>query len=206
MKIEPKRISRAAQIMRAAFKNVLGRAPTDWELQTILAQAHLESGFGAPWKAPCNECNNWGAIQCTKAQVAKYCRPGEDYCGVCCMYLTTREDNTWYRWYYRVYNTPAEGAEDLVRVGYTGRRSKVLDAARDGNLYEAVKELKATQYFELPLQDYYEHLVWRSREIAATLEQEPIPLGGKGAGAGVGSAMLVGALALAGVVLILRVK
>jgi hypothetical protein len=122
------------------------------------------------------------------------------------MYLTTREDNTWYRWYYRVYNTPAEGAEDLVRVGYTGRRSKVLDAARDGNLYEAVKELKATQYFELPLQDYYEHLVWRSREIAATLEQEPIPLGGKGAGAGVGSAMLVGALALAGVVLILRVK
>lgn len=142
----------ARVIIERAFESVFGRAPSLAEAQGAQVIARRESGYGAGWKnddkCPNNDCegsNNWGAIirvPCPKGSEAQPdCPPGSF------LHLDHRADRSKCWQCFRRYETPEEGAADLIRQLYTGRRGSVLNAATRGSLYGMMAAMFDTGYY-----------------------------------------------------------
>lgn len=103
----------ARAIICEAFRRVFGREPNRTEAQCAQAVGYIESGYGAHWKPPGVDSNNWGAIQA-----------GGSWKGETFVYTDTRPNpdgtSTPYQIAFRKYPTPIEGAVDLVKRVYTG--------------------------------------------------------------------------------------
>lgn len=111
--------SDAKQIVSEAFARVFFREPSRPARQLAQAVGWLETGYGQHWDARGAGSNNWGAIQAHSG-----------WSGKTFDYVDTRPNadgtSTPYRQRFRVYASPAEGAEDLVRTVYTGGRNPPL--------------------------------------------------------------------------------
>lgn len=144
----------AREHIDAGFRRIFGRAPTLPEAQCVQAVALIESGYGTAWKGAGAGQNNWGAVQYrTPAQLGMKEPPyplySPDGKGFLYTDTTPQADGTSrsYAVYFRRYDTPAEGAADVVRIAYE-RRPSVLEAASRGDLYGVSAALHATRYYE----------------------------------------------------------
>lgn len=130
----------ARGVITRAFRSVIGREPTLAELQAVHATGALESGYGRWWcpasgayacPGPGCRCveiekgrtsNNWGAVQCSnKPPCGPTCFEHQD------SIPQADGSSKWYRWCYKRYPTPEEGAADVIRFM---QRMGVLDVAR----------------------------------------------------------------------------
>jgi peptidoglycan hydrolase-like protein with peptidoglycan-binding domain len=92
----------------------------------------------------------------------------------------THEGGEAYAACFAIYPSRAAGWEALVNELYL-RRSKVLAAARNCDMMGAVAAMRASQYFEAPLEHYQEGIRARVAEIASALgEPNPVPKAGVG--------------------------
>lgn len=66
--------SEARTTLLAAWRAVLGTDPTPAELQTALAIARHETGWGT--YKPFQSSHNWGAVQCCRPDASGQCPPG----------------------------------------------------------------------------------------------------------------------------------
>lgn len=159
----------AARALRAAFKQVWGRYPSDNELIILAAHGFLESGWGrgryrsypeglergalpSPPKPPAHGTyyspiiNNWGAVTVSesyaKANPDKAWGPAAD-----------SDSRGIYKTYMRRYASPAEGAAHFVRVATTGgmsprRQVVTMPALARGSVEEYVDAQLKTVYFK----------------------------------------------------------
>jgi hypothetical protein len=102
----------ARSVVEVAFLRRFGRAPTRPEAQCVQAVGWLETNYGGGWKPGEGlGSNNWGAITA-----------GGSWTGATFEHRDSRPrpdgTNEWYVTKFRAYKTPADGAEDLVRVVY----------------------------------------------------------------------------------------
>lgn len=186
--------------LTAAFQRVIGRDPTPWERQTILAQAWLESNMGEGWTGEgCSSSHNWGAIQ--------------SHDPTCCYHRDSYQDGRSYLSYFRCYPGDDAAAEDLIRVGYVQRKG-VLDAARAGDLGQVATLLRQSKYYGgickgmVPgspaceakvIRDYALGLQSRAVQIARAYGEPVIPIGtlpAEGGGSS-GSGLAIGGLLVA---------
>lgn len=161
----------------AAFETSIGRPPTSWERQTILAQAWLETGMGEGWTGECAKSNNWGAIQSLKPS--------------CCSHVDHRKDGSAYTSFFACYETDFDAAVGLVHEGYV-RRKGTLDAARAGDLGTVATLLHDSSYYggickgldpkgeecrRKVIVDYALGLRSRAEQIAKAYGEPVIPMG-----------------------------
>jgi len=190
----------ARGVLLNAWRSVFGGEPGLPELQYAQAVAMLESSYGMGWKGAGVGSNNWGAIQ-----------SGHPPCGGNAFLYTDTHPNadgtsTPYSICFRRYASPEAGAADVLRVLYTNKRSVVLDAAQEGNLFNAAKAQHDTGYYEgfgatvqERVQHYADVLERNVKEIAAA-NNEPVAITMAGPPPGGGwlrSALLVAGATLA---------
>jgi hypothetical protein len=159
-------------------------------LTSVLAVAGLETAYGTGFG---EGRNNWGAIQCKS-------RPP---CGPDCFeWGDKHSDGTDYRWCYKRYATPEEGARDLadelirrVGIGVLGSRiPRTLAAAMyDSRYYEGRGDTRDER-----IDGYAAALSSRFKEIDAALgaaAPSPQPGGSDGSGGliALGAAILAAA-------------
>jgi len=144
--------------------------------QFLMAVALLETEYGYGWTGDGVGSNNMGSIQRGRPPC------GDDAFG----HGDTHEGGEAYAACFAIYPSRAAGWEALVNELYL-RRSKVLRAARACDMMGAVAAMRASGYFEAPLERYQEGIRARVAEIAAALgEENPIPkVGAGGSSAGV---------------------
>jgi hypothetical protein len=136
----------ARTLICEGYRKLFGQEPPRSVAQLAQAVALLESNYGKGWRSHVWEQlrakygdaelhPTWGAITATKSWTGKTfehrdSRPNAD------------GTNTWYSTSFRVHDTAAEAAEDLVRIvylvdppGYPPRHETVLPAALAGDVY-----------------------------------------------------------------------
>lgn len=153
--------SEARRILARAFQS-LGMDASPRELQAIQAIGSLESYYGERYR------NNWGNIQCNPG--TKNCVEGSD----------TRADGSPYVAYFRTFETPEEGAAALIQNLY--RRPLVIPALVSGSARDIAREMRASGYYEAPLERYSAGLESRAKQVAKELN-EPYLLGTAASGA-----------------------
>lgn len=179
----------ARAMIVAAFAKQFGREPTRLEAQFAQAVSRGESNYGRA--AYTNKVtgekhtNTWnmGGVQCGTAP------PCPDNCFEA---TDTHADGTPYQWCFRRYASPVEGFEHFIKVLYVNaNRQTVLDAANTGSIEAFSTALRASGYFELPLDKHILAMTHNLQAITTKLG-EPMPDSGDGTGA-----MIVGTVALA---------
>ncbi|MGC4066140.1 MAG: peptidoglycan-binding domain-containing protein [Polyangiaceae bacterium] len=141
----------AFKLVSSAIERVLG--PGLPRSVSVFCQAVgcLESSYGSGWKEPGKNSHNWGAIQhksppCNpslKAEPGKYgCFSYQD--------TSPQSDGTSkpYAVCFRTWINDEEGVEALVRTVYSARRSAVLDAAKNGNVWAFSAAMYDTGYYQ----------------------------------------------------------
>ncbi len=118
-------------VLSEAFRQVIGREPTNPERQFLQAISELESGHGRGWKPPGSGSYNLGAIQA-----------GSSWSGETFAYTDTTPQadgsSKSYTTKFRKYPSLIEGAKDLVRAVYVNAgRAAVLKAAGAGETEKA---------------------------------------------------------------------
>lgn len=131
------------EILRAAFRRVIGRSARVSELQCLQAIASLESAYGQGWKGQGKGSKNLGAIQAGSSWRGKtysYTDTTPQADGSSKPYVTR------FRWY----DTWEEAADDLVRVVFVNRQrtQKVLPYAYAGDTHGFSAGLYDTVYYE----------------------------------------------------------
>lgn len=131
-------------VLCEAFRRRFSREPTRNEAQFAHAVAELETSCGDGWADPEHDkASNFGAIQA-----------GGSWTGPTFTHRDSSPQpdgsNRWYLTKFRSYQTPVDGAVDLVRVVYQarGREKAVLPAAQAGNSLDVSRGLYQTVYFE----------------------------------------------------------
>lgn len=141
----------AHTMLRDAIARVIGPDEPDTVVLYCQAVGWLESRYASAWTGPGVGSNNWGAIQhrsppCNPPTVASPGVPG------CFPFRDSspQPDGTsrGYAVCFRVYATPEEGAEALVRTVYSSRRRSVLEAARRADPYAFSAAMYNTRYYE----------------------------------------------------------
>ncbi len=152
----------AREIIVTAFKDVMGREPTQAEAQGAQAVARLESSYGQGWRAAGAGSNNWGAVQ-TRDNSA----PGFQYQD---SYTNNRGEVVKYNVRFKSYPTPVEGAKDVIKhlfksnrkqqkltpqnragggdIPGPGRAELLVQAATNGDVYQWSKAMWWTTYYE----------------------------------------------------------
>jgi len=170
----------ARELLEKAFAE-LGYPRSTRALQAIGAIAKLESSYGA-------RTNNWGSIQCGSSPP---CPPD------CVELEDSHADGTKYRWCYRTWPTPYEGARYLVKNLMTRGGGIVRPALYEGSALEIATKMRETYYFEAKTSFYAKAIEARGKEIARSMG-EPFLLGSsaksKGGGAVLGALAVTGAL------------
>ena len=100
----------------------------------VQAVAEYETHYGQGWKGEGKGSNNWGAIHATRCD-PDHTFPAKD----------TLPDGTGYEACFRWYDSPAEGARDLVRE--IERRPAALEALEAGDLEEFATVLYETEFY-----------------------------------------------------------
>jgi hypothetical protein len=170
--------SRAREVLEAAFRNIFKRSGELPELQ--YAQA-VSLGEGGQYGTGCyknipagtENCstNNWGALQCGS----------KPPCPTGCIEATDSQKgtaSTQYQACFRTFATPEAGAEAFLRRLYGGSGSSVLSLARQGRYEDAVHAQRATGYFTLDADRYWEAVDGNVDRVAAALHE---PRGDHGA-------------------------
>lgn len=149
----------AREIIIKAFPKVMGRQPTEGEIQAVQAVARLETGYGNGWKEAGRGSNNWGAIQCgSSCKVNGKCDLSKSFEH---RDSTPQDDGTtkWYVTCFKKYPTPEDGAADLIATlfksdrkstkGGQGTRGERLSAAvANGDLKGFSEAMYDTVYYE----------------------------------------------------------
>jgi peptidoglycan hydrolase-like protein with peptidoglycan-binding domain len=166
-------------LLSEAFRRRFSREPSRREAQFVHAVAELETSCGDGWADPEHDAAwNFGAIQAgstwnKRTFIHKDTTPLSD--GSSREYITK----------FRAYDTPIEGAEDLVRVVYQARSrdSSVLPEAQQGDSLGVSRALYQTAYFEgfgrTPEERIGHHhlALTKALERIARDLQEPLPDG-----------------------------
>lgn len=166
----------ARDALEAAFQKIFSRAGTVPELQYAQAVSLGEGGTygsGCYKNIPTGEqhcsTNNWGALQCRQLPP----------CPAGCVEATDKHANgTPYQACFRTFAGPEAGAEAFLRRLYGGGSSGVLSLARQGRYEDAVHAQRATGYFELAADQYWEAVDKNVDRVAASLNE---PRGDRGA-------------------------
>jgi hypothetical protein len=131
----------AAGIVRPELTRLLGRAPSDYELQYGMGVGFHEGTYGrGKYKvqdgAPQPQ-NNWGAVQCGKGQ------------SDCAIATDSFADQTEYQTGFRNYPTPNAGAADMLRHVFQ-KRPRTADALRSkgATAMRASLAMRRERYYE----------------------------------------------------------
>jgi hypothetical protein len=140
------------------------RDVTRRELQAIQAVARFEGEYGFWSKSKSGQnSNNWGAIQCKKSRPP--CKPG------CFEHKDHDADGKPYQHCFREYDTPTEGAMDLVKEIYARKGARA--AARRGDATALANAMRKGGYFESPADKYALAIELHAKEVAKRLK-EPV--------------------------------
>jgi hypothetical protein len=124
------------QVMLEAFRELYGREPTLAELQYAQAVGWAETSYGQSWKREMIGSNNWGAVHCPlNGQTG----PG------CISYTDHHPDGTPFTVSFKSYETPKDGAKDLLRHIFTHRSTG--QALQDGDTYRASYLMRRQSYY-----------------------------------------------------------
>jgi hypothetical protein len=162
--------SRAREVLEAAFRDLYKRTGKLAELQ--YAQA-VSLGEGGQYGSGCYknrktgeqhcDTNNWGALQCaTKPPCPAGCVEATD--------TQTGSLSTAYAACFRTFPTPEAGAVAFLRRLY-GSGNEVLRLAGQGRYEDAVHAQRATGYFTLDAQSYWESVDANVDRVAAALHE-----------------------------------
>jgi peptidoglycan hydrolase-like protein with peptidoglycan-binding domain len=156
----------ARSLSNKAFVAVYGHAPSLGERQFLQAIGCVETSYGKGWRGDGIGSNNIGAIQA----------PGGPPCNPATSFETTdtHEDGSTYSWCYKRYATLLDGWIDLVRTLYA-RREGVRRLANDNDFSGAVAQMRATRYFEAPLDVYRRRVDSCLVELTAALGEPYSP-------------------------------
>lgn len=156
---------RAREVLEAAFRQNFSRAGSLPELQ--YAQA-VSLGEGGTYGSGCytnrdtgeRHCstNNWGALQCRQLPP---CPAG------CVEASDTHEGGAGYQACFRTFATPEEGAAAFIRRLYG--QGDTLRLAGQGRYEDAVRAQRATGYFELAADRYWDAVDKNVDRVAAAL-------------------------------------
>lgn len=128
----------ARQILEEAFLAVMGREATPAEMQYLQSVAVLETGYGNTWKRNMIGSNNWGAIHC----------PGNRQNDPnCVQYTDSHPDGTQFTVSFKKYDTPKEGAADLVRKIFKDRPKTAAALANGGTVMDASFAMRREKYY-----------------------------------------------------------
>lgn len=225
--ISEARTREAADTLSRAYELEWGEPPNSNALVTLLAQAHLESSWGAgtyraaPRVGPISEeecglnakgeperrrLNNWGAVHDQRGE------PGPDSFLGC-----DHDKGQAFGVYIRAYPTPLDGAKHFIRVATKNRgmaekpRSETaLPEAKKGNLAGYVRAQAESYYFDPSTENRYLRGMAQRAEVIADRLGVPFPAGrgrpvsGSTNAAWVGT--LIGAVGLLGALVLSRVK
>lgn len=124
------------QVMLEAFRELYGREPTLAELQYAQAVGWAETSYGQSWKREMTGSNNWGAVHCPlNAQTG----PG------CISYTDHHPDGTPFTVSFKSYETPKDGAKDLLKHIFTYRSTG--QALQGGDVYRASYLMRRQSYY-----------------------------------------------------------
>jgi len=129
----------ARPIIEQAFKDVVGRAGSIFELQYAQAVAFLESSYGKGWKDPMKGCFNWGAVQCpANAQTGPGCVPYQD----------SQSSGQKYDVSFRCYGSDLEGARDVIKHVFVKRaQTAAILADTAGTNFRASYAMRRESYY-----------------------------------------------------------
>lgn len=168
----------ARQILALAFQEVIKRPGTTPELQIAQGVSRGESYYGqAAYRnledgTSVTGTNNWTAQQCGKMKP-----PCVDPCFEA---TDTHADGSKYQACFRRFATPEDGAVGFLRILYEDRPA-VLAAASAGDVDLVAERMRASKYFELPLERYQRALNTNVDKVAKALGEPratPAGLGG----------------------------
>ena len=164
--------------MREAFRAVMGRNGSPWEIQALCGVAWLESGFGTWWKTGgCDKSFNWGAVQSLVPS--------------CCYTTDHKPDGTAYKSYFACYPNDVEGAKGIVSW-IKKHAPEAFEAADAGDLGAFSGLLWAKSYYggicapypagsddcrRKVIRDHAQGVHRYAREIAAANGEPAIPIG-----------------------------
>lgn len=136
----------ARDVLRAAWElDHPGEELTPRKEQALIAVARHETYYGQGWKRDSTMVgsNNWGAIHAAKVDKDGNCPPGST------IYKDsrpTKDGQVSYSVCFKVYETPLEGARDLIKHVYRGHVTpEVLDS---GDLDALAWAMRQDNYFE----------------------------------------------------------
>ncbi|HUU96630.1 MAG TPA: hypothetical protein VM487_12895 [Phycisphaerae bacterium] len=135
------------------------------ELQGVGAIGRLEGGYGSALGG----INNWGMVQC---KTRPPCPPG------CAETTDKNAAGVAYQGCFRVYDSPLEGATDMLREIY--RRPGTPEAMRAGDALAVAATMRAAGYFEASAAYYAKGIASNASHIAKVLG-EPLKMTLKGA-------------------------
>lgn len=206
----------ARDVIKAAFRQRVGRSPTLSEAQGAQVIGLGETSYGQGWsdardRCPngnCSGSHNWGAIiirpcpPCPNGGALPSCPDGFislDHC----------PDGSECYQCFRAYPNDTAGAEHLIKILYQNR-PEVLAAAGRGDLHGMAAAMRESGYYGLALEQYEKAMRRNLGIIASALgEPEALAQGGGGGVASkatgpavafvVGGVVALGALKVAGV-------
>lgn len=167
--------ARAREILIPAFRDVIGREGTTNELQIAQGVSRGESYYG---QAAYKNLETGERIAGTNNWTAQQCGSMKPPCVDPCFEATdTRANGTKYQACFRRFATPEEGAVGFLRVLYKDRPA-VLAAASAGDVDLVAERMRASKYFELPLERYQGALNTNVDKVAKALgEPRATPAG-----------------------------
>lgn len=128
----------ARQILTEAFTEVMGRPPTTAELQYLHAIGWLETSYGNGWKRNMVGSNNWGAVHCPMNA-----QDGPD----CVHYVDHHPNGEEFKVNFKKYDTPKDGAKDLVKQVYKIRTTGKGLSGSDANAFTASYIMRREKYY-----------------------------------------------------------
>lgn len=124
----------ARKIIIEAFRKVMGRDPSIAEMQYCQAVGFNESGYGTA-KFGGEVLNNWGAVQCYKE--------GPD----CHYWEDSHPSGQKYPVGFRRYETPVDGAADMIRLIMKRKRTAAA-LASEGTVFDVSYAMRRELYYE----------------------------------------------------------
>lgn len=145
--------------VRLHAEGLLPETATIPALQLVQAVGWIESQYGAGWKGLCASSNNWGAVQAGKPPC------GPDACEYTDSHPRSDGTSEPYQACFRVYSTPAEGAEHMLRVLL--RRQSTIEAALSGDADAFSRAMYAAGYYEGKGRTVSDRIAWQTRRLEA---------------------------------------
>lgn len=140
----------AKVIVQEAFQEMMGRPPTEFELQYTMAIGFLETGYGKGWQGAMANSNNWGAVHCSpkeeKANSVFGINIGQFGYGYCIPYTDKNPDGSTYSQTFKAYPDPKAGAKDLIKHIFK-HRSTGQGLGPTGSIYDASYIMRRDKYY-----------------------------------------------------------